>query len=181
MRYQIIFRFLLHLKHIERVLSAMWMDQKAPIWRKPVPEHAEFDKWRNRTFLLRAKMLAFVQQVLSFATLDVLEPNWKKFEDRLKNVKTVDELMRDHVDFLDTCLKGCMLTNSKLLKVRVYSEISNQDIEVALPDLFKAHCHLFDFCSVFTSVYDISVSSNWPTGSRRRRFLHPYGETLGIP
>ena len=64
-------------------------------------------------------MLAFIQQVLAFSTLDVLEPNWKKFEDQLKNVKTVDELMRDHVDFLDTCLKGCMLTNSKLLKVRI--------------------------------------------------------------
>ncbi len=32
-------------------------------------------------------------------------------------VSTVDELMRDHVDFLDTCLKECMLANSKLLKV----------------------------------------------------------------
>lgn len=31
--------------------------------------------------------------------------------------RTVDELMQDHVDFLDTCLKECMLTNSKLLRV----------------------------------------------------------------
>ncbi|ERT00894.1 hypothetical protein HMPREF1624_02128 [Sporothrix schenckii ATCC 58251] len=31
--------------------------------------------------------------------------------------RTVDELMQDHVDFLDTCLKECMLTNSKLLKI----------------------------------------------------------------
>ena len=31
--------------------------------------------------------------------------------------QTVDELMKDHVDFLDTCLKECMLTNGKLLKV----------------------------------------------------------------
>ncbi|KAI5290146.1 hypothetical protein KEM52_000550, partial [Ascosphaera acerosa] len=31
--------------------------------------------------------------------------------------RTVDELMQDHVDFLDTCLKECMLTQSKLLKV----------------------------------------------------------------
>lgn len=30
---------------------------------------------------------------------------------------TVDELMQDHVDFLATCLKECMLTNSKLLRV----------------------------------------------------------------
>lgn len=31
--------------------------------------------------------------------------------------RTVDELMQDHVDFLATCLKECMLTNSKLLRV----------------------------------------------------------------
>jgi len=29
----------------------------------------------------------------------------------------VDQLLRDHVDFLDTCLKQCMLTTSKLLGV----------------------------------------------------------------
>ena len=33
--------------------------------------------------------------------------------------RTVDELMQDHVDFLATCLKECMLTNSKLLRVSV--------------------------------------------------------------
>ncbi|KIV98596.1 uncharacterized protein PV09_09614 [Verruconis gallopava] len=31
--------------------------------------------------------------------------------------RTVDELMQDHIDFLATCLKECMLTNSKLLKL----------------------------------------------------------------
>ena len=36
-----------------------------------------------------------------------------------KMTRTVDELMEDHVDFLDTCLKECMLMNSKLLKASV--------------------------------------------------------------
>ncbi len=64
-------------------------------------------------------MLAFVQQILAFATFEVLEPNWRKLEERLEagKVETVDQLLRDHVDFLDTCLKECMLTSSKLLKV----------------------------------------------------------------
>lgn len=70
-------------------------------------------------FLLRARMLAFVQQILAFATFEVLEPNWRKLEGRLEagKVETVDQLLRDHVDFLDTCLKECMLTSSKLLRV----------------------------------------------------------------
>ena len=74
-------------------------------------------------------MLVFVQQLLYFCTAEVIEPNWTKFMSRLKTkegsadqkpagfMRTVDELMQDHVDFLDTCLKECMLTNSKLLRV----------------------------------------------------------------
>jgi hypothetical protein len=31
----------------------------------------------------------------------------------------VEELMTLHLDYIDTCLKGCMLTNAALLKVRL--------------------------------------------------------------
>jgi hypothetical protein len=64
-------------------------------------------------------MLAFVQQILAFTTFEVLEPNSRKLENKLESgkVETVDQLLRDHVDFLDTCLKECMLTSDKLLKV----------------------------------------------------------------
>lgn len=129
LRYQLIFRFLLHLKHVEQSLSSMWIEHKTTPWRAPA--HAsgitpspgdwqtDFQNWRKRVFLLRARMLAFVQQILAFATFEVLEPNWRRLEGRLEagKVETVDQLLRDHVDFLDTCLKECMLTSSKLLKV----------------------------------------------------------------
>jgi gamma-tubulin complex component 2 len=117
LRYQLIFRFLLHLKHVEQMLTTMWIDHKAPNWRVPTPKHPEFTQWRSRVFVLRARMLAFVQQILAFATVEVLEPNWRKLEAKLGKVTTVDQLLRDHVDFLDTCLKECMLTSSKLLRV----------------------------------------------------------------
>ncbi|KAI5885633.1 uncharacterized protein SCHCODRAFT_02681692 [Schizophyllum commune H4-8] len=116
LRYQLLFRFLLHLKHVEQSLSAMWIEQKAAPWRRAVPSHPEFERWRSRVFLLRARMLSFVQQILAFATFEVLEPNWRELERKLEKVQTVDQLLRDHVDFLDTCLKECMLTSSKLLK-----------------------------------------------------------------
>ena len=78
-------------------------------------------------------MLVFVQQLLYFCTAEVIEPNWVGLMERVEKVhkeasevtendmkqvnRTVDELMQDHVDFLDTCLKECMLTQAKLLKV----------------------------------------------------------------
>lgn len=63
-------------------------------------------------------MLSWVQQMYAFASNEVLERQWGLLMGRLEKVETVDGLLRDHVDFLDTCLKECMLTNSKLLKVR---------------------------------------------------------------
>jgi gamma-tubulin complex component 2 len=123
LRYQLLFRFLLHLKHVEQSLSSMWIEQKTTAWRRPVPGHSDFEKWRLRVFLLRARMLSFVQQILAFATFEVLEPNWRALEAKLAKVTTVDQLLRDHVDFLDTCLKECMLTSSKLLRVScVYND-----------------------------------------------------------
>ncbi|KAF9234202.1 Spc98 family-domain-containing protein [Melanogaster broomeanus] len=121
LRYQLVFRFLLHLKNVEQSLGSMWIEQKGGPWRKSVPEHPEFEQWRLRVVLLRARMLAFVQQILAFVTFEVLEPNWRSLEAKLAKVTTVDQLLRDHVDFLDTCLKECMLTSAKLL--RAYSRM----------------------------------------------------------
>lgn len=95
----------------------MWIDQKGTPWRVPMPQQPEFEKWRLRVFVLRARMLAWVQQILAFVTFEVLEPNWRTLEAKLAKVTTVDQLLRDHVDFLDTCTKECMLTSSRLLKV----------------------------------------------------------------
>ncbi|KAI0338339.1 hypothetical protein BDW22DRAFT_1460019 [Trametopsis cervina] len=141
LRYQLIFRFLLHLKHVEQSLLVMWIEHKTIPWRRntrprsastsrpgsrastphPGPKdwHSNFDNWRKCVFLLRARMLAFVQQILAFTTFEVLEPNWRKLESKLEGskIETVDQLLRDHVDFLDTCLKECMLTSDRLLKM----------------------------------------------------------------
>ncbi|ODO09771.1 hypothetical protein I350_01988 [Cryptococcus amylolentus CBS 6273] len=115
-RYQLIFRFLLHLHHLESSLSAMWLEHKAPAWRNN-SGNDDIERWKMRIFSLRTRMAAFVRQVLAFATGEVLDPNWKALEEKLAKVQTVDQLLRDHVDFLDTCLKQCMLTTSKLLGI----------------------------------------------------------------
>ncbi|KAI1961465.1 gamma tubulin complex Spc97/GCP2 subunit Alp4 [Ophidiomyces ophidiicola] len=133
LRYQLVFRHLLSLRHLESLLVNCWQDHiKATSWM-----HKSSDKkvelWKRRAWTLRARMLVFVQQLLYFCTIEVIEPNWQILMDRVngddaestevmingtKQVnRTVDELMQDHVDFLDTCLKECMLTQGKLLKV----------------------------------------------------------------
>ncbi|KAF8191280.1 gamma-tubulin complex, DGRIP84/SPC97 component [Pholiota molesta] len=126
LRYQLLFRFLLHLKHVEQGLCSMWTEQMTTPWRCPVPHHPEFAGWRLRVCLLRARMLAFVQQILAYVTFEVLEPNWHALEAKLEKVVTVDQLLRDHVDFLDTCLKESMLTSSSLIRACSKSIIACQ-------------------------------------------------------
>lgn len=115
-RYQLIFRFLLSLRHLELQLTSMWTEHKTRTWRQRLAS-PDMERWKRRVFCLRAQMLQWVQHVLVFATGDVLETNWKKLEDKLGRVGTVDQLLREHVDYLDSCLKECMLTNARLLNV----------------------------------------------------------------
>jgi gamma-tubulin complex component 2 len=128
-RYQALFRYLLSLRYLEQQLVSSWQTQnRAPSWSHK-SSNKELEMWKRRVFTLRARMLVFVQQLLYFCTAEVIEPNWQILMKKLNTkedgkdgarptVRTVDELMQDHVDFLDTCLKECMLTNSRLLRVR---------------------------------------------------------------
>jgi gamma-tubulin complex component 2 len=139
-RYQLLFRYLLSLRHLESSLVDCWGEQgKHGAW-KHRSRNPRIELWKRKAWTLRARMLCFVQQLLYYCTAEVIEPNWVSLMSRLseegkEDVKgkgkaddsggtpqvkrTVDELMQDHVDFLATCLKECMLTNSKLLRVRL--------------------------------------------------------------
>ncbi|EFE45204.1 hypothetical protein TRV_00018 [Trichophyton verrucosum HKI 0517] len=133
LRYQLVFRHLLSLRHLETLLVNSWQEHsKSTSWKHKSSDR-KVELWKRRAWTLRAKMLVFVQQLLYFCTVEVMEPNWQILMNRVngdgteatevtvngtKQVnRTVDELMQDHVDFLDTCLKECMLTQGKLLKV----------------------------------------------------------------
>ncbi|KAI9704729.1 MAG: hypothetical protein M1836_006509 [Candelina mexicana] len=131
-RYQLLFRYILSLRHLETLLVGSWHDHSQErSWRHKSSDR-KLEMWKRRAWTLRARMLVFVQQLLYFCTAEVIEPNWKTLMGRLDGSdqegaesregarqvnRTVDELMQDHVDFLDTCLKECMLTSSRLLKI----------------------------------------------------------------
>lgn len=130
LRYQLLFRHLLSLRHLETLLVGSWNEHSKVMSWKHRSSDGRLEMWKRRAWTLRARMLVFVQQLLFFCTAEVIEPNWRNLMGRLDGAtssdrrdaskrvnRTVDELMQDHVDFLDTCLKECMLTNPKLLRV----------------------------------------------------------------
>ena len=47
----------------------------------------------------------------------MLEPNYHKFKQQLKTVKTIDDIMMHHSNFLDECLKQCLLTDQHLFRI----------------------------------------------------------------
>lgn len=152
-RYQLLFRFLLSLRHLETELTSAWLDQGQTKAWKHRSRNRKVEIYKRRCWTLRARMLIFVQQLLYYCTSEVIEPNWQKFMSRLatpddatKNEangavqvkRTVDELMQDHIDFLATCLKECMLTNSKLLKVSFpMLTTNNTNRSRSTPKLFR--------------------------------------------
>ncbi|CCJ30183.1 unnamed protein product [Pneumocystis jirovecii] len=118
LRYQLIFRHILSLKYLEQLLGLAWLDHSKNMFWKKNSSYEQVGNWKNRVWVLRSKMLNFVQQLFYYCTNEVIEPNWLIFQARLSKISTVDQLMQDHIDFLDACLKECMLTNSKLLRVQ---------------------------------------------------------------
>ena len=131
-RYQILFRYLLSMRHLEGFLVSCWEDHNKVMTWTHKSGNQKLEMWKRRTWTLRARMLSFVQQFTYYCTSEVIEPNWQILMAKVNGNRndsdsapageqqvnrTVDELMEDHVDFLDTCLKECMLMNSKLLRV----------------------------------------------------------------
>ncbi|KAJ9609862.1 gamma tubulin complex Spc97/GCP2 subunit Alp4 [Cladophialophora chaetospira] len=134
MRYQLIFRYTLALRHLETQLVGCWSTHtKERAWIHKSSDK-RFELWKRRVWTLRSRMLVFVQQMLFFATAEVMEPNWQKLMKKVDDAErddseemkpglnpkakpTVDELMQDHVDMLDSCMKDLGLTQAKLLRL----------------------------------------------------------------
>lgn len=108
--YQVHFRLLLKLKHAERVMCGCWKNHQAI--RK-----LDVDGGHNQAQILRMKMLSFLQNVLYYMTVEVIEPNWQEFMRAARKTKTVDELIQRNKDFLATTTQQCFLSNQRLLTI----------------------------------------------------------------
>jgi len=105
-------------------------------------------------------MYDFIQQMLDFAVSEVLETRWGELRKKMETVGTVDQLLKDHDNFLNTCTNECLLTNEKLLEVRLSlpflsscfpsdgTDLLSFD-HLPLEQLF--HQKLFNTCYVFAN------------------------------
>ncbi|BFZ53207.1 gamma tubulin complex Spc97/GCP2 subunit Alp4 [Savitreella phatthalungensis] len=128
--YQLLFRHLYSLRQTEDSLNISWFESvRSPAWRGRPRGDRQLEQFKARCWTLRSRMAGFVAQVNYYCTTEVVGARFARFVARLSpdsanggnTVNTVDELMSDHFDFLNTCLKECMLTNARLL--RVYAKL----------------------------------------------------------
>ena len=70
----------------------------------------------SSAFALLQRMLNLVQNLQYYMTFEVLEPKWLGLEQTLRSVETIDDVLAAHNDFLDQCLRDCMLSSREVLK-----------------------------------------------------------------
>jgi len=107
-KYQIVFRHIVHCVELIRGLAV------------PLGRCASIKVTQLRHFeTLKQAMLQFVRTVHYYICYNVLEPQWERFASAIQERKfiSVEEITATHMDFLDTCLRECMLTNSKLVQL----------------------------------------------------------------
>lgn len=111
-KYQLIFRHLLYCKYVERNLEKVWLLHQST---KEFKVHGI----QQQAFALRHRMLHFCKNYIYYMVVEVLEPNFHKLKERLTNggVKTIDDVMKAHTEFLDECLKECLLTDQNLFRI----------------------------------------------------------------
>lgn len=109
-KYQLIFRHLFYCKHVERQLNNTWRNHQSK-------KELELGNAFRASYVLRHRMLGFLQNLAYYMMVEVLGPNWHTLEEQLKQVETVDQVLLHHNAFLDQCLRECLLTNQALLKI----------------------------------------------------------------
>ncbi|TKY68744.1 Gamma-tubulin complex component 2 [Spatholobus suberectus] len=109
-KYQLIFRFLFHCKHVDRQLCGAWQVHQG------VRALNTRGTAISRSSLLCRSMLKFINSLLHYLTFEVIEPNWHLMYNRLQSANSIDEVIQHHDFFLDKCLRECLLHLPGLLK-----------------------------------------------------------------
>ncbi|XP_031639140.1 gamma-tubulin complex component 2 homolog [Contarinia nasturtii] len=111
-QYQMLFRLLFYCKHVERQLCKVWIEM-CGISKGMSKENKT--QWRI-AFALRQRMFNAIQHLENYMLIEIIEPNWHAFTERMKNVRNIDEVIIIHQDFLHVCLQNCCLNHLNILR-----------------------------------------------------------------
>ncbi|XP_055388883.1 gamma-tubulin complex component 2 homolog isoform X2 [Condylostylus longicornis] len=146
-KYQMLFRQLFYCKHVERQLCKIWKENSSA---KKFPSSVA-EQYRS-AFTLRQRMMNAVQNIEYYMMIEVIEPNWHVFIEKMNNVENVDEVLNVHQDFLDQCIRNCMLTYPHVLRSIIklckiclnFCEFIQTESSLAPSDTFSERVKRFD-------------------------------------
>ncbi len=121
-KYQIIFRQLFYCKYVENYLCRVWLGNN-----NAKKFDLETSEQYRAAFTLRQRMMNTIQDLEYYQMIEVIEPIWLVFMQQITKAKNIDEVLFYHEDFLDHCLKNCMIVASDILKFVV--KVCNTCIE----------------------------------------------------
>lgn len=109
-KYQLLFRHLFFVRHVQRCLAASWQAQQSC-------KHLALRSVLIRSCALRQRMLHFMHNLMHYMTSEVLEPRWHEMQAQLRQCRSIDDVRHAHDWFLDRAMSDCLVTHYSVLKV----------------------------------------------------------------
>ncbi|CAG0923498.1 unnamed protein product [Notodromas monacha] len=110
--YQMLFRHFFHLKRVVRLLTRLRISPRP----RKMTRTGQSGLVRA-LYGLRLKMVHLVQTLQHCMIFDVVEPAWREMMTRIGQAVAMDQVITMHKDFIDACLKDCMLTYPRVLQI----------------------------------------------------------------
>ena len=112
MKYQLLSRLLFLSKYVESCILSSWKSENSEL-----KVRTALSESLSSYNCLRHRMLHFLQNFVYYISSEVIGPRAFEMQNLLAKAVDMDEIMELHEGFLDSCMEGCLLASSELLKV----------------------------------------------------------------
>uniref|UniRef100_A0A1A9W8N5 Gamma-tubulin complex component n=1 Tax=Glossina brevipalpis TaxID=37001 RepID=A0A1A9W8N5_9MUSC len=107
--YQVLFKPLWRMKHMEFVLSSkIWKDQKCNAKRLRSMA-SQLKKVLYRLHLFTSEMIHFIHQMQYYILFEVIECSWAELQGKMQQAKALDDILNAHDEFLNAIKCGAFL------------------------------------------------------------------------
>ena len=170
-RYQLILRYTLSLRHLETMLIDCWSEHNKAIPYLHKSSSRRVEIWKRRAWNLRARMLVFVQQMLFYATAEVLEPQWQKLMSTVDSLETNTPPPSSHQQRStntntntphnnSNSAFGSRQTVDELMQTHLdMLDSCMKDLGLTQSKLLRVHAKMVTSCTVFASYTSFTTRS----------------------
>lgn len=109
-KYQILFRSLFHFKYVEFILCSHWRKFQS---LKDLNVH----NYVKKSSALLQRMIHFIKNIIYNLCHEVIESKWKILVESLQNVTQFEDIISEHENFIDGCLRESLLLEPESTKL----------------------------------------------------------------